>query len=59
MPRACPVEAHVRQLHSRERDTPRGKPVASRAFWKYGRVAGKREVPRDKPVASFYARESA
>jgi hypothetical protein len=28
MPRACPVEFHAKPLRERERNNPRGKPVA-------------------------------
>jgi hypothetical protein len=50
MPRACPVEAHVGGYRRRDREAPRGKPVASRREAAGGR--GQREPPRHKAVAS-------
>jgi hypothetical protein len=48
MPRACPVEIHVRGYSSDERESPRDKPVASSRE----NSSDERESPRDKTVAS-------
>ena len=57
MPRACPVEIHVGSkdatgLCSIDRESPRGKPVASLGQQLGGCVAATVNLQRDKPVAS-------
>ena len=51
MPRPRAVEVSRSQLCSSNRETPRGKPVASSNLG-LRFVSGDRETPRGKPVAS-------
>ena len=52
MPQACPVDYYAYRRDAR-RETPRGKPVASRRLRRLCLGIGEREAPRRKAVASI------
>ena len=52
MPRACPVESHVRCYLAGNVNPPRHKAVASSFAGGKNGCSVQRETPRDKPVAS-------